>query len=169
MARGAAAAAATRAAIAAAPEPPARSRIKASPLVLLRNPPGPGPLLDLLSPLLVTSPPARPGPPPLPGGNREQTGRQGGREVGRKESGRKGGEPTRRCFASLSRDSRSGLPGERAGGWLLLSTYPPQPSVLCPGRQRHDTRGKVAAVLRRRHRAAAMCVRHVDGITGELR
>lgn len=106
MARGAAAAAAaTRAAIAAAPEPPARSRIKASPLVLLRNPPGPGPLLDLLSPLLVTSPPARPGPPPS---RREQgTNREAGRERGREKGERpeRGGTNTALFRLTLKRFS----------------------------------------------------------------
>ena len=43
--------------------------------------------------------------------------RKGGREGGREKGERpERGAPTRRCFASLLKDSRSGLPGERAGG-----------------------------------------------------
>nr|XP_027231008.1 atherin-like [Penaeus vannamei] len=132
----AAAAAATRAATAAAaaPEPPARSRIKASPLVLLRNPPGPGPLLDLLSPLLVTSPPARPGPP-----FQEGTGRQGGREVGRKESGRKGGNQ----HGAVSPHSQEILVAAfpENGRGLLLSTPAAVRTVSREAMSRHSREG----------------------------
>nr|XP_027231009.1 uncharacterized protein LOC113822669 [Penaeus vannamei] len=122
---------------AAAPEPPARSRIKASPLVLLRNPPGPGPLLDLLSPLLVTSPPARPGPPFQEGTGNREAGRERGREKGERPER---GEPTRRAVSPHSQEILVAAFPENGRG-LLLSTPAAVRTVSREAMSRHSREG----------------------------
>nr|AYV99290.1 wssv129 [White spot syndrome virus] len=123
MARGAAAAAATRAAIAAAPEPPARSGIKASPLVLRARPAG---IYDL-SPLLVTSP--RLGP--QPGGN-EGTNRSEGEKGKREgETAGKRGSRTTLFRLTLKKILVAAFP-ERAGGGCTVA-YPRSRPYCVPG------------------------------------